>query len=164
MPMRTLQEALAEEIQDLLSAEQQISEALPKMADKASNSQLKEAFQQHQKQTDNQIRRLEQVCESIGISPNPKKCEGIEGILAEGREHMNEDLDPEVMNAMLIADAQKVEHYEIASYGTVRSWAEMLQHSQAVDLLSQNLSEEKDTDQKLNNLAMEMVNPKATGR
>jgi ferritin-like metal-binding protein YciE len=161
MPMRTLQDALAEEIQDLLSAEQQIARALPKMAEKASEQKLKNAFQEHQKQTETQIRRLEQVCESIGVSPKPVKCEGIEGILAEGEELMKEDMAPDVMNAMLIASAQKVEHYEIASYGTVTNWAETLQHSQAVDLLRQTLDEEKATDHKLTELATQMVNPKA---
>lgn len=161
MPVQNLQDALTEEIQDLLHAEHQISKALPKMAEKAHNSELREAFQQHQKETEGQIQRLEQVCQVLGISPDPKKCEGIRGILAEGEEHMGEEMDPEVMDAMLIAAAQKVEHYEISSYGSVRSWTELLQNTQARDLLDQTLNEEKDTDKKLTQLAMNMVNTQA---
>lgn len=161
MPMRNLREALTEELQDLLHAEQQIAKALPMMAEKAHNAQLKEAFQQHQKETEGQIERLEQVCQALGVKPEPKKCEGIRGILAEGEEHMGEEMEPDVMDAMLIAAAQKVEHYEISSYGSVRSWTAMLHQDQARDLLDQTLNEEKETDKKLTGLAEEMVNAQA---
>ena len=161
MPMRNLQDALVEEMQDLLHAERQIKAALPKMAEKASNDELRTAFNEHIKQTDGQIERLEQAFQEIGAEATPKKCEGIQGILEEGEELMNDDVDPGVMNAILIASAQKVEHYEIASYGTVYTWAQMLEHGKAADLLKQSLDEEKQTDERLTRLAEKSVNKQA---
>lgn len=161
MPMRNLQDALVEEMQDLLHAERQIANALPMMAEKTSDSKLKEAFQEHKKQTDEQIQRLERAFKSIGAEAKAKRCEGIEGILEESEDLLSDDLDPDVMNAILIASAQKVEHYEIASYGTVCSWADTLEFKEAADLLRQTLEEEKQADQGLTKLAKESVNQQA---
>ena len=161
MPMRKLQDALIEEMQDLLHAERQIANALPMMADRTTDTQLKEAFQKHKQQTDEQIQRLERAFQAIGEQPKAKRCEGIEGILEESEDLLSDDLDPDVMNAILIASAQKVEHYEIASYGTVSSWAEILEHKEAADLLRQTLEEEKETDQSLTKLAEASVNRQA---
>ncbi len=161
MPMRNLQDALVEEMQDLLHAERQIKAALPRMAEKASNDQLRNAFEEHIKQTEGHIERLEQAFREIGAEAKAKTCEGIQGILKEGEELMNDDVDPDVLNAILIASAQKVEHYEIASYGTVCTWAQMLKHGKAADLLRQSLDEEKQTDERLTRLAEENVNKRA---
>lgn len=161
MPMKNLRDAMVQELQDMLHAEQQIAQALPKMADKATNPQLKEAFQEHITQTDGQIRRLEQAFQALGSEPKARECEGIHGIIEEGEEMMQDDVDQEAMNAMLIAAAQKVEHYEMATYGTLRSWAEWLQNQEAAELMRQNLEEEKQTDMKLTQLAERMANPGA---
>jgi ferritin-like metal-binding protein YciE len=162
MPMRTLQDAMVEEMQDLLHAENQIAQALPRMAERAANSQLKEAFQEHMKQTEGQIERLKKAFEAFGSEPKGKRCEGIAGILEEGEEFLGqEEIDPDVRDALLIASAQKVEHYEIASYGTLCTWADMLENRDVADLLTQNLNEEKEADEKLTRLATERVNKQA---
>jgi len=161
MQMRNLQDAMMEELQDLFHAEKQIAQALPKMADKASNAQLKEALNEHLKETKGQIERLEKTFKAFGSKAKGKKCEGIAGILEEGDEFLQQDgIDPEVLDALLIASAQKVEHYEIASYGTVCTWAEMLENGDAHALLTESLNEEKQADEKLTRLAGK-VNKKA---
>jgi ferritin-like metal-binding protein YciE len=163
MSISSLEDALFEELKDILHAEKQITKALPKMAKKASNPELKKAFEEHLRVTEKQIERLEQVFELLDRAPRAKKCEAMQGILDEGKEHMQEDAEPEVLDAMMIGDAQKVEHYEIASYGTAKAWAEQLGLDRAVKLLQQTLDEEKETDQKLNQIAEKMVNQQAVG-
>ena len=161
MAVKSLEDALINELKDLLSAEKQIAKALTKMAKKASNEKLKQAFQEHQEQTEQQAQRLEQVFEKLGRKAASKRCEAMEGIIEEGKELMEKDAEPDVRDAMLIMAAQKVEHYEIASYGTVCTWAERLGQNEALDLLKQTLEEEKQTDQKLNKLAKSGVNKEA---
>lgn len=160
MSLTSLQDALLTEIQDLYSAEQQLVEALPKMAQKATSSQLKAGFETHLKQTEQQVTRLEQVFEALGEKPKAHTCKAMKGLIAEGEEIMGEDAEPEVMDALLIAAAQKVEHYEIATYGTVCTWAEQLGLTDAKELLGKTLNEEETTDQKLSTLA-KSLNKKA---
>jgi ferritin-like metal-binding protein YciE len=161
MPLRNLEDAFVDEMKDMLHAEKQILKALPRMAKKTSHAELKEAFEQHRRQTEEQIHRIEQAFESVGRSPRTKKCEGMEGILDEGKDLLKEKAEPDVLDAMLIAAAQKTEHYEIAAYGTLCTWAEMLGHDEAARLLKQNLSEEKETDEKLTQIAESLVNQEA---
>jgi ferritin-like metal-binding protein YciE len=156
MTMRNLEDAFLDEMRDMLSAERQIARALKKMAKKASHEQLTEAFEEHLTQTEDQIHRLEQVFESLGRAPRARRCDAMAGIIDEGKEMMEEASEPGVLDALLIASAQKVEHYEIASYGTLCTWAEMLGHDEAKKLLHQTLEEEKETDQKLTRMAMEI--------
>jgi ferritin-like metal-binding protein YciE len=158
MSVSNLEDALFEELKDILHAEKQITKALPRMAKKASQPELKKAFEEHLQVTEKQIERLEQVFELLDRAPRAKKCVAMEGILDEGKEHLKEDAEEEVLDAMMIADAQKVEHYEIASYGTVKAWAEQLGLDQIAGLLDETLQEEKETDEKLNEIAMRMVN------
>lgn len=153
MKMEDLKDLFVDELKDLYSAENQITKALPKMAKKASSPDLKQGFELHLEQTKGQIARLEQIFEELGESPKGKKCHGMEGLLEEGKELMEEDAEPEVLDAGLISAAQRVEHYEIAAYGTVRTYAELLGMSKAAKLLGETLNEEKDTDQKLSGLA-----------
>jgi len=161
MAISTLEDALIEELKDILHAEKQLLKALPKMAKQAQSPQLKKAFEQHKKETEGQVERLEQAFELLDRAPRAKKCEAMEGLIEEGKELMEEDAEPEVMDAMLIAAAQKVEHYEIASYGTVRTWAEQLGHDRVAKLLQQTLDEEAAADEKLTQLAEQMVNQQA---
>ena len=156
-----LRDLLEHEVQDLYSAETQIIEALPKMAEQASDSQLKKAFQMHLEQTREQKKRLEQVAKKMGFKPEGEKCKGMEGLLKEGQSVMKEIKDKEVLDAALIGAAQRVEHYEIAGYGTARYYAKMLGENEVERLLGQTLEEEKDTDEKLNDIAIERVNQKA---
>jgi ferritin-like metal-binding protein YciE len=154
--MESLQELFVKELQDLSSAENQITKALPKMAKAASSRELKAGFEQHLEQTKRQITRLEQIFEELETSPDGDKCKGMEGLLKEGEGLIDEDAEPEVLDAALIAAAQKVEHYEIASYGTVRTYANLLGLTTAADLLEQTLNEEKETDSKLTDIAGEI--------
>jgi ferritin-like metal-binding protein YciE len=154
--MESLQELFVKELQDLFSAENQITKALPKMAKAASSRELKAGFEQHLEQTKRQITRLEQIFEELEASPDGDKCKGMEGLLKEGEALIDEDAEPEVLDAALIAAAQKVEHYEIASYGTVRTYANLLGLTTAADLLEQTLNEEKETDSKLTDIAGEI--------
>jgi len=161
MQLNSLQEALVTEMKDLLSAEQQLSEALPLMAQKASNPELKQGFTLHLEQTRNHISRLEQGFSLLGEAPEAQTCKAMKGLVAEGQELMSEDATSDVMDALLIAAAQKVEHYEIASYGTVCTWAKQLGHTDLKDLLGQTLAEEEETDQKLTRIAEQSVNASA---
>ncbi len=161
MAVKTLQDALVEEMEDLLSAEQQITKALPQMAAKATNPALKAAFQEHLAQTENQIKRLEQAFKSLGEQAKAKTCEATKGLVKEASEMMEEDADPQVMDAMLIGAAQKVEHYEIASYGTACQWAAQLGLDDVHDLLGETLDEEEETDEKLSMLAEGEINEEA---
>lgn len=151
--VKNLEEALVEEMRDLLSAERQLSKALPKMAKKASSTELREAFEEHKRQTDEQAERLERAFEVLGKPARAKKCEAMDGLVEEGEEVMDMGGDAQVTDAMLIAAAQKIEHYEIASYGTICTWADLLGLREASELLKQTLAEEKETDEKLTQIA-----------
>ncbi len=153
MKMESLRELYVEELKDLYSAETQITKALPKMAKAATSQVLKDAFQSHLEETKEQIKRLDQIFETLGESSKGKTCEGMKGLLKEGDELMKEDADPEVLDAGLISAAQRVEHYEMAGYGTVRTYAELLGEDDAVVLLETTLKEEKAADSKLSKAA-----------
>lgn len=163
MKIDTLEELLTDELKDLYSAENQILKALPKMAKTAKSRELRMAFEEHFKQTENQVRRLEKAAEELGFSPRGKKCMGMEGLLEEGKEIMtNGSKDPaSPMEAGLIGAAQKVEHYEIAAYGTASAHARQLGFNSVARLLDQTLEEEKTTDEKLTKLAENQVNVQA---
>ena len=163
MELNSLQDLFIHDLKDLYNAEVQLTKALPKMAKAATEPALKQAFQTHLVETEEQIERLEQIFEELDESPKGKKCKAMEGLIEEGKELMEEDAEPEVLDAGLIGAAQKVEHYEIAGYGTVRTYAEMLGNDQAARLLQQTLDEEGMTDKKLNALAMQCINVEAEG-
>ena len=152
MPENTLRELFLEELQDMYNAEKQLTRALPKMAKAAESEDLQEAFTAHLEETEGQIVRLERVFESLGEKVKGKKCEGMEGIIEEGSSAI-EEFDGAVLDAALIAGAQKVEHYEITSYGSLATFAELLGHRDVKKLLGQNLDEEKAADEKLSRLA-----------
>ncbi|MCU1285625.1 MAG: hypothetical protein JWO13_1975 [Acidobacteriales bacterium] len=160
MKIESLRELFIDELKDLYSAENQIIKALPKMIKNATSDELRSAFEEHLEQTKVQVERLDQIFEDLDESPRGKKCKGMEGLLEEGKEMMEEDMEDEVLDAALIAAAQRVEHYEIAGYGTVRTYAEQLGLDDAVKLLEETLEEEKETDQKLTSIA-ESVNVEA---
>ncbi|HEV8177085.1 MAG TPA: ferritin-like domain-containing protein [Gemmatimonadales bacterium] len=159
--LASLDDLLVHELQDIYHAEGQILKALPKMVKAATHPGLKQAFEDHRRQTEGQVRRLEQAFKLLGVPARGKKCEGMAGLLEEGKKMMEEDADPAVMDAALIGAAQKVEHYEIASYGCVCTYAEMLGYEQVHDLLGQNLEEEETTDEKLTLLAESVINMEA---
>jgi ferritin-like metal-binding protein YciE len=163
MKLTSLSDLFAQELKDMYSAENQLVKALPKMAKATTSPELQSAFQNHLEQTKEHVSRLEEVCRMIGASPKGKKCVAMEGLIEEGSELLKEksDIDPEVLNAALIAAAQKVEHYEIASYGTLRSYAERLGQNDAVNLLQRTLDEEGETDKLLTTLSQQ-INPQAT--
>jgi ferritin-like metal-binding protein YciE len=160
----TLEDLLTEELKDLYSAENQIIKALPKMAKTAKSEELRMAFEEHLEQTKQQARRLEQACDELGVSPRGKKCVGMEGLIEEGKEVMSEDLDMDTADAGLIGAAQKVEHYEMAAYGTAAAHARQLGFNSVASLLDKTLEEEKTTDEKLTKLAENMVNVQAAMR
>jgi ferritin-like metal-binding protein YciE len=157
----TLQDLLIDQLRDLLYAERQIIKALPKMARKASSEELRSAFEEHVQETEGQVDRLEQVFEQLGVSARGKRCEAMDGLIDEARSLMDEEAEPSVLDAGLIASAQKVEHYEIASYGCVATWAEQLGRHEAARLLRQTLDEEKRADAKLTSLAEGTINLEA---
>ena len=142
MELDTLKDLYVDEIKDLYSAEKQLIKALPKMAKAANDDQLKEAFRTHLRETAQHAARLEQICQELGVSPRGKKCVGMEALIEEGSELIKENPDPEVLDAGLISKAQHVEHYEIAGYGTVRTYARQLGFENQADLLQQTLDEE----------------------
>ena len=161
MKLETLHELFVHELQDLYSAETQIIKALPKMAEKATSPQLKSALEMHLQETRGQLKRLDQIFDQIpDVDRDDEKCKGIEGIIKEGSDMLGEDADADVLDAGIIASAQRVEHYEMASYGTVRTYANLLGRKAWADLLQQTLNEEKGADQKLNALA-EHINMEA---
>jgi ferritin-like metal-binding protein YciE len=147
------QELFVEELKDLYSAEQQLVKALPKMADAATDRQLKAGFTKHLKQTQGHAKRLERVFKLLGEKPAAKTCEAMKGLIKEGQEIMKEDLPDTVMDAALIGAAQKVEHYEIASYGTLRTYAELMERDDVAQLLQATLDEEGQTDKQLTQIA-----------
>ncbi len=153
MELASLQQLFVDELKDLYSAENQILKALPKMAKAAESRELQQAFRDHLKQTEGHVKRLRRIFDGLGKPPTGKKCKGMEGLLSEGAELMKEEAEPAVMDAGLISAAQRVEHYEIAAYGTVRTYAQLLEEPDAAELLQQTLDEEKQTDVKLSELA-----------
>ena len=161
MQIDSLRKLYIDELKDLYSAEKQILQALPRMAKKTKNEQLRAGFEAHAKQTEQQIERLDRIFEMIGKAPRGKKCKGMEGLLEEAKEMMQEDMEPEVLDAALISSAQKVEHYEIAGYGTVRTYAELLGEKEHAKLLQQTLDEEGQQDKKLTQLAESQINVEA---
>ncbi len=160
MKLKSLNDLLIHQLQDLYGAEQQLLKAMPKMLAKAQSAKLKKAFETHKTETENQVERLERVFKSMDIKAEAIKCKAMEGLLKEAEEMMGEDADPEVMDAGLIASAQRVEHYEIAGYGTASTYAKYLGHDEAFTLLQETLSEEKKTDELLTVIAESSVNIK----
>ena len=161
MAAKNMQDLLIEELRDIYHAEKQLTRALPKMARAASNEQLKQAFTQHLEETQGQIERLEQVFEKLDTRTRGKHCHAMEGLIEEAKEIMEMGLAPELQDVALIAAAQKVEHYEIAGYGTLHALAQSAGLDEVAQLLEQTLNEEKKTDQLLNELAVNDVNKKA---
>ncbi len=161
MPMNSLEDAFLHELKDIYHAEKQLLRALPKMAKATEDDELRGLFEEHLEQTKGQVERLEQVFQQVGKTPRGEKCEAMAGIIEEGQSLMEEDAEGEVLDAMLIGAAQKVEHYEIASYGTMCAWAEQLGMNDALRLLKETLKEEKQTDEKLTRFAESRKNSEA---
>jgi len=161
MEMNDLQELMVEELRDLYSAENQLLKALPKVAKATDNGELRAAFEQHTQETQVHVERLEQIFKQLGEKPTGKKCKGMEGLIEENKEMMSEDAEPEVMDAGLIVGSQKIEHYEIAGYGSAVTFAKLLGNDQAAQLLSQTLDEEERTDKKLTEIAESTINVQA---
>jgi ferritin-like metal-binding protein YciE len=151
-----LKELYIDELKDLYNAENQLIKALPKMAKAASSGELRQGFQEHLEQTKGHVQRLERVFQTLGESPKGKKCKGMEGLVEEGADVMKEDFEGSLMDAALIGAAQRVEHYEIAAYGTVCAFAEELGDTEQASLLNETLEEERETDEKLTKLAEEI--------
>jgi ferritin-like metal-binding protein YciE len=156
MTKNSLKELYVDELKDLFSAENQLTKALPKMAKAASSDELRQGFEEHLQQTQGHVERLQQIFEMLGEKGSGKKCLGMEGLVKEGSEIMGEDFKDAVMDAALISAAQRVEHYEIAGYGTVIAYAELLGEPEQANLLKETLEEEKETDEKLTELAKEI--------
>ena len=158
MDLDNMKELFVHELKDLHDAENQILKALPKMAKKATHEELRTAFQEHERQTEEHVRRLERVLDELGEKPGGVKCKGIRGIIAEGEESMKKPDDDDVRDAAMIAAAQRVEHYEMAGYGTARTYARMLGFEDTARILQQTLDEEGATDKRLTRLAESRVN------
>jgi ferritin-like metal-binding protein YciE len=161
MKLDTLQKLYTDELRDLYNAETQLLKALPKMAKGASSQELKDAFEKHLEQTKTHVERLEKVFEELGEKPRGKTCRAMKGLIAEGSEILEKDGDESVLDAGIIVAAQKVEHYEIAGYGSVRTFAHLLGQNEAAELLQTTLDEESETNEILNKLAETVVNPEA---
>ena len=161
MKVDSLEKLMVEELKDLYDAEKQITEALPKMAEEAKTSDLRQAFEDHLKQTKGHVRRLEEVFEELDVSDREKKCKGMQALIQEGVEMMKQASNSMTRDAALIAAAQRVEHYEMAGYGTVVSYAQQLEHNEVAKQLQQTLNEEKQTDLMLSQIAELKVNVKA---
>lgn len=161
MKLNNLKDLMIHELKDLYNAEQQITKALPKMADAAKDDELKRGFKDHLRETEGQIDRLEKIFGILGEKPTGEKCKAMEGIIRESDEMIQQRAEADVMDAALIAMAQRVEHYEIAGYGTVCTYAKQLGMNDILDLLQQTLDEEKNTDQKLTYIAEHNINKKA---
>lgn len=162
MAAHTLREALVEEIRDLYNAEKQLTKALPKLAKAACSDTLREAFESHLEETEGHITRLERVFELLDERPRGKHCAGIAGIIEESNDTLQEESEDAVMDARLIAGAQRAEHYEITAYGTVAAWADALGLAEVSDILNETLAEEKAADEKLTALAESGINDAAT--
>jgi ferritin-like metal-binding protein YciE len=161
MKLDTLQKLYTDELRDLYNAETQLLKALPKMAKGASSQELKDAFEKHLEQTKTHVERLEEVFEELGEKPRGKTCRAMKGLIEEGSEILEKDGDESVLDAGIIVAAQKVEHYEIAGYGSVRTFAHLLGQNDAAELLQTTLDEESQTNEILNKLAETVVNPEA---
>ena len=159
--MENIRELLVHELRDMLHAEQQLVKALPKMAEATTSAELRQAFEGHLLETEQHVNRLEQVFERLGETAKAKKCDGIAGIIKESEKLAHKDGTGSVMDAGLVCSAQKVEHYEIAAYGCLCTWAGLLGEEEAKSLLQQNLTEEKAADQKLTRIAETSINAKA---
>jgi ferritin-like metal-binding protein YciE len=159
--MNPLHELLVDELKDLFSAENQIVKALPRMAKATSSPELRRAIERHLEETKRQVERLNQIGQALDTRLTGKKCKGMEGLIEEGKELLQEDLDENALDAGLIGAMQKVEHYEIAAYGTARTHAEVLGFTKAARLLQQTLDEEAATDKKLTQLAENIINVEA---
>jgi ferritin-like metal-binding protein YciE len=157
----TLHDAFIDELRDAYDAEKQLTKALAKLAKAASNTQLRDAFEMHREETQGHVERLEQVFESLDEKVRGKHCDGIAGIIEEGKSVMEEDFDETTMDACLIASGQRAEHYEMAAYGTLVAWAQAMGHTDAARLLQQTLDEEKAADKKLSGLAEGGINRSA---
>ena len=157
----TMEELFIEELRDLYDAENQLTKALPKMSKAAASDELRDAFDEHLAQTQDQVERLKRIFELVGEEPTGRKCAAMSGLIKEGNEMVSDSDETPVRDAGLIAAAQKVEHYEISGYGSARTHAELLGNSEAARLLEETLKEEKDTDEKLNQLALGMINAEA---
>lgn len=162
MSLNNLRDALVDEIRDLYNAEKQLTKALPKMVKNATSEELREAFESHLEETEGQVTRLERVFELLDEKPRGKHCAGMAGIIEEGSDKMQEDAEDAVLDAALIAAAQKVEHYEIAAYGTAIAWAEALELSEVAEVLNESLAEENAADERLSALAETGINEAAT--
>ena len=158
-----LKELYIEELKDIYNAENQLVKALPKLAKAAASDELRQGFEEHLEQTKGHVARIEQIFETLEESPKGKKCAGMEGLVEEGSEVMKEGLEGALLDAALIGAAQRVEHYEIAAYGTVIAFAQTLGESDHVSLLEETLSEEKETDEKLTELAKQINQQAASG-
>ena len=158
MPVKSMHDLFVEELRDIYHAEKQITRALPKMAKAATTPELKQAFELHLEQTRGQIERLDQVFEQLDLPKRAKKCEAMEGLLEEARAAMEEIEDATVLDVGMIINAQKVEHYEIAGYGSLVALAKQLGHDEVAQLLDETLAEEKETDRKLNEVALTVAN------
>lgn len=161
MALQNLDDLYLDQIRDLYSAETQIVEALPKMIEATSHDQLRAGFEHHLEQTREHVRRLEQIAQRLDEDPDGETCDGMKGLLKEGHKTIKKRQDSDVLDAALIADAQRVEHYEIAAYGCARTYAEALNRPEDAQLLQQTLNEEAETDRKLTEIAMSVVNPDA---
>jgi ferritin-like metal-binding protein YciE len=161
MKITNLDQLLEDELKDIYSAENQILKALPKIAEAAESKDLRASFEKHLEQTQIHIQRIEEICNDLKIEPSGKTCAGMGGLIKEGEEVIESDMEPEPKQAALIGAAQRVEHYEIAAYGTARAHAKQLGYVKAFDVLTQTLNEEKETDQKLTHFAENRANVKA---
>jgi ferritin-like metal-binding protein YciE len=161
MGLDSLDKLFLEELRDIYNGEKQIVRALPKMAKAAESAELQQAFTKHLKETEAQVQRLERIFQELGESVRGKQCKGLQGILEEGKEILEKDSDEAVLDAALIAAAQKVEHYEMASYGCLRTYAQLLGYTEAVRLLEQTLAEEGAADKKLTELGESGINEAA---
>jgi ferritin-like metal-binding protein YciE len=157
----TLHDAFIDELRDTYDAEKQLTKALPKLAKAASSAQLRQAFEAHLEETQEHVKRLEEVFANLGARVQGKHCDGIAGIIEEGKSIMEEDFDDTTLDACLIAAGQRAEHYEMAAYGTLVAWARAMNHAEAADLLEQTLDEEKAADEKLTSLAEGGINQEA---
>lgn len=161
MAVKTLEDLFVETLKDIYYAEKQILKALPGMVKKAGDTKLKDALETHRQETEGQLDRLEKVFQLMEVPARGKKCDAIEGIITEAKEHMSDIEDPHVLDAGMIGSAQAVEHYEITRYGSLIAWAKQLGNQDAIKLLEANLTEEKNADQLLTKIAESMVNAKA---
>ncbi|AKD54784.1 ferritin-like domain-containing protein [Spirosoma radiotolerans] len=159
--MKTMQEFMEHTIQDLYSAEMQALETMPQLMERAQNDQLRQAFQTHQRETEQQVKRLEQIAQQMGIDPDGETCMAMQGLIDEAQDLLSQLEDDQLADAAIIGAAQKMEHYEIAAYGTARTLAQQAGQTEIADLLAQTLQEEKSTDEKLTTIATRTVNQQA---